>query len=300
MTKGIKLAFLAAIISGFAVFFNKFAMSFWTNSSVFTTAKNLIVVFFLISLMLLLKKRAELKNLSRKQWLQLVLIGLIGGSIPFLLFFKGLSLTSSINAAFFHKTLFVWVALMAVIFLKEKISSLQFLALGVLFAGIYLFGSPREFNFGYGELLILAATLLWAVENIIAKLTLKKLSPLIVGWGRMFFGSIFLFGFLLSTGTANKLLISDINSLGWLALSGLILLGYVTTWYSALKYAPATVVASVLVLAAPITAILNSVFITHQFNTSLILPIGLIALGVLIVSKIYERFRTFRQVCDAA
>lgn len=290
------MAFATALISGFAVFFNKFALSFWSNSSIFTIAKNLTAVFFLISLLLVFKKQKELKTLSKKQWFRLVIIGFIGGSVPFLLFFKGLSLTSAINAAFIHKTLFVWVALFAVPILKEKITGLQFLGLPVLFAGIYLFSSPAQFSLGFGELLVLSATLLWAVENIIAKITLKDISSMTVAWGRMFFGSLFLLGFLSATGGVSELFVFSPIKLGWLLLSGLVLFGYVLTWYTALKHAPVTVVSSILVLAAPITAILNSIFITHQFNNSLILPTIMILFGTLFVSKLYEWFTTFRQI----
>lgn len=288
--KGAYLALATAFISGFAVFFNKFSISFWDNSSVFTTAKNLVTVLLLVSLILFLKKIPELKKLSKKQWAQLVLIGFIGGSIPFLLFFKGLSLTAAANAAFIHKTLFIWVALMAVPFLKEKISGLQFLALGILFAGVYLFVSPKQFHFGYGEVLALLATFFWAVENVIAKKVLRNILPLILAWGRMFFGSIFLLIYLLYTGNFGALFSGvSFESLAWLFLSGFVLLGYVTTWYSALKYASATVVSSVLVLGAPITAVLNSLFITHQFNQEF-LPIILIILGVLLFTKLLQYY----------
>ncbi len=293
MSKGVYLAFLTALISGFAVFLNKFAVSVWSDSSVFTTAKNLVATVFLISLMVLLKRIPELKNLNKKQWLQLIVIGFIGGSVPFLLFFKGLSLTSATGAAFIHKTLFIWVALLAWPFLKEKISSLPFLALGIILAGVYLFNSPVEFHFGYGEILVLLATLLWAVENIIAKIALRNISALIVGSGRMFFGSVFLLGYLFCTGDLGQLFIFGATKTGWLFLSGIILFGYVVIWYSALKFAPVTVVSSFLVIAAPLTALLNSVFVTHNFRSSLILPTVLILTGVLVLSRIPGKFAIF-------
>lgn len=286
--KGVYLAFVTAVISGFAVFFNKFAIGFWQNSSIYTTAKNLVVALFLTSLILLLKKRTELKNLNKKQWLQLILIGLIGGSIPFLLFFKGLTMASVVNAAFIHKTLFVWVGLLAIPFLKEKISGLQWLALGVLLLGVYLFSAPGNFKIGYGEFLVFLATLMWAIENIIAKRVLKNISALTMGWGRMFFGSVFLLIYLSFTGNITQLSKFNFNSLGWLILVSAFLFVYVITWYSALKHAPATVVSSILVLAAPITAILNSNFLA--------LPTALILLGALLISKFYGRFKVFRQV----
>lgn len=287
--KGVYLALFTAIISGFAVFLNKFAVDFWTNSSVFTTAKNLIVAILLTSLILLVKKLPELKKLSKKDWGRLVIIGFIGGSIPFLLFFKGLTIASATTAAFIHKTLFIWVAIFAVPILKEKISKLQIAALGLLIIGTYLLSMPIKIQFGYGEFLILLATLFWAIENIIAKIALRNISPFIIAWGRMFFGSIFLLIYLAFAGGIEQLFVFSATKFGWLMLSGIILFGYVTTWYSALKSAPATVVSSVLVIAAPITALLNSVFITHQIKISAVLPILLISIGVILIGQIFQK-----------
>lgn len=287
--KGVYLALATAFISGLAVFFNKFAIGFWSSSSSFTTAKNIAVAVLLTSVIILFRKLPELKNLTKKDWVRLVTIGLVGGAIPFLLFFKGLSLTQASNVAFIHKTLFIWIAIMAIPILKEKLSSLQVLSFAFLGLGAYLLISPSNFTVGMGEMLAFSATLLWAVENIIAKITLKNISATTVAWGRMFFGSVFLIGYLAVIGEIGQLFVFSADKFGWLMLSGVLLFGYVTTWYSALKFAPATVVSSILVIAAPITALLNSIFITHTFKPTLILPIILITIGVVLMSQIYKK-----------
>lgn len=294
--KGIYLAFLTALISGFAVFLNKFAVSIWNNSSVFTTAKNMVAAGFLISFIFLLKKLPELKTLSKKQWLLLAAIGLIGGSVPFLLFFKGLTLTSAVSAAFIHKTLFIWVALMALLFLKEKISSLQFLALGIILIGVYFLKPFGNFHFGYGEFLILSATFLWAIENIIAKFALRNIPALTVGSARMFFGSFFLLFYLFFTDNLGQLFVFSGAKAGWLIISGAILFGYVFTWYSALKFAPATTVSTILVVAGPITLFLDSIFITRHFAALPVIPIVMITAGALFFAQ--NKFYYGRRVAD--
>jgi drug/metabolite transporter (DMT)-like permease len=233
--------------------------------------------------------------LNKKQWLKLVVIGIIGGSAPFLLFFKGLSLTATVNAAFIHKTLFIWVALLAIPFLKEKISSFQLLSFGTLLLGVYLFIRPENLTFGLGELLVFLATFLWAVENVIAKVTLREVKPLIVAWGRMFFGSIILLTYILLSGGISQLVSGSGIQIVWLLLSGLILFGYVVTWYSALKFAPATVVSAVLVIAAPITAVLNMIFVTQQIKASLIIPSLLIGLSVFVISRLFGRLKLVKK-----
>ncbi|MBU2635458.1 EamA family transporter, partial [Patescibacteria group bacterium] len=112
MKKGYLLVFLTAIISGFSIFINRFGVSI-INPYIFTFLKNASVAVFLLSILLLFKDWKVLKKIKKKQWVLLILIGLIGGSIPFLLFFKGLSITTAANGAFLHKTMFIYVALLA-------------------------------------------------------------------------------------------------------------------------------------------------------------------------------------------
>ena len=294
--KGIYFALITAFISGVSVFLNKFAVTFWSNSSVFTTAKNLVVVILLTSLVILGKKFLELKNLSKKDWLRLVAIGFIGGSVPFLLFFKGLTMASATNAAFIHKTLFIWIAILAVPILKEKLSKIQIAGFGILILGTFLFVGPIKLKFGLGELLMFLAVIFWSVENIIAKITLRKISPIITAWGRMFFGSGFLLGYLYFAGELEQLFVFTPQKIGWLVFLGILLFGYVVTWYSSLKYAPVTVVSAVLTVGAPITALLDALFVSHQIKPSVVLSGLIIATGIILIIRFYERAHSVLQI----
>ncbi len=265
MKKGIYLVLITTLISGLANFFNKFAMqALGKDAFQYTFLKNGLVAIIISVVIVGLMVLPKLKKMSYSDWFKLLLIGLVGGGIPFLLFFKGLSLTSAVSASFIHKTLFVWVALLALPLLKEKISGLQFIALGVLLLGNIIFESFKGLSWGMGETLILFATLFWAIETILAKKMLQTIDPLILAWARMFFGSCFIIVFLAATNNIAGTFNLNLQQMPWLLLVSLFLMGYIITWYSALKKLPANVVSSILVLASPITTILNSVFVSHK------------------------------------
>ncbi len=265
--KGLYLVLSTAVISGFAMFFSSFATKAVGNSHVYTTAKNIIVGLILTGLVLTPFIMPKLKKIRPADWLKLILIAVIGGSIPFLLFFKAVSLaSSSVNTAFIHKTLFIWVSLLAVWFLKERLGKLQYLALVLLFLGNFILLGFKTISFGYPEMLVLLATLMWAVEFVIAKKVLKNIEPEIVAWARMFFGSIILMGFIVYIGKAGDLLALNLNQWLWVAFTSVLLLAYVLTWYKALKYLPAVTVTSILVLASPITTTLNNIFVSHKYS----------------------------------
>ena len=82
------------------------------------------------------------------------------------------------------------MAIFGLTYLKEKLSSLQIMAIALLFASNLLIGGFKGFTFSTGELMVLAATIFWAVENIIAKKVLEGVDPDIVVGARMGLGSL--------------------------------------------------------------------------------------------------------------
>lgn len=258
------LALLAAIISGTNNFLTKIAVTAVKDPIVYTTLKNGIVAIFLIGLVFLLKQWPEIRSASKKQLLQLVAIGTVGGSVPFALYFTGLTKTTATNASLIHVTLLVWVFLFALPILKERMNPLQWLGVGALFTANLFIGGFTGFKYNAGELMILIATILWGAENVIAKRALHNLSSVTVAAARMTLGSLILFFISLPrSGVATALTLNP-TQWGWTLLTSALLVGYVFSWYTALKYAPATYIATLLVPAALITNSLSAIFVTHS------------------------------------
>jgi drug/metabolite transporter (DMT)-like permease len=258
---GILLALGTAAISGFAVFLNADAVRAFGDATAYTTAKNLVAALVLLAVVGAGSRTGGARLTrprTRGQWAGLTAIGLVGGSLPFVLFFEGLSRASSAQAAFLHKTLLVWVAVLALVFLGERLSRLHVLAIVLLVLGqIGLVGGVG--GFGSPEAMILAATLLWSIEVVVAKRLLRGVSSWTVAVARMGLGSAVLLGWVAVRGDLGLLTSMTGEQLGWVLLTGVLLAGYVGTWFAALQRAPAVDVTAVLVLAAPVTAGLNAV-----------------------------------------
>lgn len=249
---------------------------------VFTAVKNAGVGLLILAILLAFRKWKLVKKLNRKELIYLFLIGIIGGSIPFYLYFTGLTQIPAANAAIIHKSLVIWVALMAIPLLKEKMSPLQIFGVILLFGANLLVGGFQGFTFHEGELLILVATIFWAIENILAKKILPTVDPDIVTAFRMGFGSIIL---LVAAGiTAPSALIKSLSltSTQWffMIITMATLLGYVMSWYRALKYAPATTVTSILVASTLVTNVLSAIFVTHAWTMLMGIQAILMIIGV--------------------
>jgi drug/metabolite transporter (DMT)-like permease len=253
---GIALALIASGISGVSIFVNSYAVKQIADPAIFTTLKNGLAAAVLLVLALSVVRRADFQHIGRREWLGVAVVGLVGGGICFLLFFTGLALASAPSAAFIHKTLFVWVALLAVPLLGERLGLLQIGALSTLLGAQLLIAPPTGVTWGAGETMIAAATLLWAVEVVLARRLLVRVPASVLGVGRLGIGLIVLAGYLALTGRLPLLTELTATQWAWATFTGLLLAGYVASWFGALSRAPATVVTSVLVLGAPITAAL--------------------------------------------
>jgi drug/metabolite transporter (DMT)-like permease len=257
---GIGLAATTALISGVAVFLNANGVKQVPDPAVYTTLKNGVAAIVLITLLAATpSSRRMIPALSRRQWLALASIGVIGGSVPFLLFFGGLAQASAPSAAFIHKTLFVWVALLALPLLGERLGWPQLAAMALLLGSQVLLVNPADVRWGSGETMIAAATLLWSMEVILARRLLPAIPSLVGGAARLGLGLVVLVAYLAISGRLAAIGAVSASGWVWILVTGLLLAGYVATWYAALKRAPATIVTSVLVAAAPVTAGLTAI-----------------------------------------
>ncbi len=240
LKKSIVYALLTAIISGISIFYSKISLT-KIDPLILTTARNFWVgaLFGGIGMFGGFRVFREIGKIEKKDKIILVLIGLIGGAMPFYLFFTGLKFTDAQTANFIHKTLFIWVLVLSVLFLKEKINLSYLIGFVLLFIS-NLFFAPGNLTLGKGEVMILTATLLWSIENILAKKILRNVSSNLVSLARMGIGSILLLGAVFLTGKSNLLFTLDPKQLSVIFIGGTILFFYVFTWYRALKYAPAT------------------------------------------------------------
>ncbi len=262
---GLLLALVTAAISGFAVFFNSFGVKAVGNATTYTTLKNTVAFLVLligVTVLMAADRPRERVVLTRpntmQQWLGLAVVGVLGGAVAFVLFFEGLARASSSNAAFLHKTLLIWVALLAVPLLGERLGRWHLLAITLLVVGQVGLAGGAAAAFGQGELMILAATVVWAVEVVLAKWLLRDLSSWTLGLTRMGVGSAVLLAWTAARGGLAMVGSLTTEQWGWVLFTGLLLAGYVSAWYAALARAQAVDVTAVLVVGAVITVLLGA------------------------------------------
>lgn len=290
--KGIILAFVTSVISGIAIFYSKISVV-KIDPLILATARNSYVGMIFLLFFLLTGNIKQLFKLSKKELIILLIIGVVGGSIPFYLFFSGVKLIGAQSANMIHKSLFIWVAILGILTLKEKVNISYILAGILVCIGTYFF-TPFTLKFGKGEQLILIATIFWSIENVLAKKILSKTSSELVALFRMVVGGVILVLITLFSGKG-KLFIG-LNFMQWktIFIGGSILFFYVFTWYKALKYAPISLVSLILTFSLVVGNMLSGSFtriplLKNDWYTTICI---VAAMGVLIIPLI-KKFRLF-------
>ncbi len=294
-SKGILFAFIASIISGIAIFYSKISVS-KINPLILTTSRNFYVGLLFLFLMVFSGKLKEIRKINRSQFIPLLLIGAIGGALPFYLFFAGLQFIPAITANLIQKTLFIWVTILAVIYLKEKINRWYVASFILILLGNFYFANFK-INLGKGELMVLIATLLWSIENVLAKKLLKTVSSELVGLFRMGIGGSLLLLTSIISGKGSIFLTLDLNKLLTIFIGGTILFFYVYTWYKALKFAPASLVTLILTFAVVVGNILNGSFAVVKIGVKDVyssLLIGAATVIILIITNVKSKNTKFQ------
>ena len=265
---GLQRAVAAAVVSGGAVYVNGEAVGRFPSPTVYTTGKNLVAGVLLVAIAMVVaqhRRQVDAEGdasvstaLEPRQAAGLATVAVVGGAVPFVLFFEGLARATSSDAAFIHKTLVVWVAILAVVVLRERFTLVHLGSVALLIvAQIAVANGVGSLRPGTGEAMILAATLCWSVELIVVKRLVESVQPSMVAASRIGGGAVLLILWLSVTGRFDSLTSLTSTQWAWLALTGSILSIFVSVWFAAVARAQVIDVAAVLVLGAVITGVLD-------------------------------------------
>lgn len=164
-------------------------------------------------------------QISITEHIKLAVLGLVGVSLCYYFYFRGLEISSTFNAALFEAATPLLTFLIALICRKESFNQSQFIGLLVAYFGVMVIaaqGNIRniiDMKFNLGDLLLLASTVCFAVYNILCKEFTTTLSATLETFYIFAYGTIGLLPWLsLSIKEKAKIdLILNMHSIGCIA-----------------------------------------------------------------------------------
>ena len=282
---GLLLLFVTAIVSGVSTFVNSYAVA-GTNSDAFVTVRNLAVAAMNVPVAFLGSRSAR-APLTGSDWGRLVAIGVVGGAIPFLLFFHGLQLAAAAGgattASFFYRSLFLMATVLGIVVLRERFHARAALAASLLLGCSFHMLSVSSPVLTDGTIFVVAATALWAVEYTISKRALRDLPSGTVALGRMGIGGGVLAGYLALTSQLGAVGAMTGPQWIWLLISAGFLVAFVATWYAGLKRVDLGTSTSILVLGYPVTWMLGVLVRGGSYSGTVAVGAAIVVAGVALV-----------------
>jgi drug/metabolite transporter (DMT)-like permease len=256
----------------------------------------------IILLPLLLKRRKEIWEITLREWIALLFIGLGGSAFALVLFSSAFSYTNPSIVILLQKLQPIIATILAIIILREKVSKKFFLiALGML-VGAYFISFPGGFpdigvtgfpNAVKGALLALGAATLWGASTVFGKYALKRISFQTVTALR------FAIGFL---GLLAYVLIAKIDFLMRLSLHDILFIIIIAVvsgsislfiYYRGLVSTKASYATFIEVVGYPIgSVVINWIFLDATLSAMQIVGTAILLIALIFLSKVHSKENT--------
>ncbi|WP_235814599.1 DMT family transporter [Propionispora sp. 2/2-37] len=125
---------------------------------------------------------------GRVQWGPLVILGFVGTFLYHVLFFFSLHYTSAVNSSLIGASNPMMTAVLAALFLRDRLDTLRLLGIALSFSGVVLtitggdWSVVSGFAFNAGDLFMFAAVFSWAAYAVLSRCYMQRfqLSPLMI------------------------------------------------------------------------------------------------------------------------
>lgn len=252
------------------------------NPLIFSTQSLLISLLFTTIFALIYFKGKlihNIKSLPLPSLGLIVLVGTFASGFTILLRFLGLMESTGTFATLSQVITTSLTALLALIFLKEKLLKAfwGFFAIIILATYFVSVGKIAVASIKTGDMFIILSTFFLATGNIFSGIAVRQASPILVSVGRFLVGFIFLLmvSFIIVGGKIFNF------SNYWVLVSGLFWSISIITFNLALQKIGVTLVTSLLMIAPVITMVLEYLLLGYNFTL-----VQVIAALVVVISGI--------------
>lgn len=276
----------AVIFWGASFVATKYLLDFISPETIISMRLILAVILLLI-IALLTKSKFKLNLKNQKNIFILALIGVFHLWIQI----TGMKFTSASNTGWIIGTAPIFIALLGLVFLNEKISLVNFFGILIATLGLLLLigkGNPLKIEFlkNKGDFLVLASAFTWGIYSIINKKISLDYSPLMIILFLFIMMTVIIIPFNINYQAIQS--INNLNLTGWISIMFLGLfcsgISYVI-WAFALRDLEAKKVGAYLYFE-PLVTVTAAWLLLNEETTFLMLFSGFIIIaGVILVNR---------------
>ena len=284
-TTGVIFSLVNSLSLGILGVVDKIGSGHFSNSIVFSTQSVFFSLLFVSIFALFYNQTSfssQLKKTPIKIWIYIILVGIFASGLFILFRFLGLQQSTGTFATLGQVVITAETAILAAIFLKEKLSKTFWLLFVAILIAMYLVsvGAFKLNTLQTGDNLIIFGASFVAVANIFSKLVVNKIGPVFLSVGRFFFGLLF----LLLTTLVFFHNVTIITFSIWSLISGFFWSINVIAFNFAIKKIGVTFATALLMIAPIYTMLLEYIILKQTFNLiQIIAALIVVVCGVLMV-----------------
>lgn len=269
------MAFLVTFIWGSSFVLVKIGLSEIPPIS-FAMVRFLIAGTLMLIISLLRNRWSKITKLIKEDFIALSVLGLTGYTLFFIFAFEGMLFTTASNASIVTNFAPIFIAILSVLFLNEKLNIRRIIGIPMSFLGVLLVVTEGDLANLFsidkilGDLLIVISAFFWAIYTIYSKPIFEEEDTFAITTMSMILGAIYLipFAFMLE----NPSVIIEISLLAWAIIVFLALFGSVVAyllWNEIVSKIDATLAGTTLFLIPIFTIILAVILIGEILPFSL-------------------------------
>lgn len=139
------------------------------------------------------KKSVVEDSINKKEYLILSLTAVFGALVAPALFLTGLSRITAVNAALLANSEIIFIIVLGIVFLKEKIGKKDFIGFAFLLLGAIFLSTNNLQNITFnpslfGSILVITASFFWSMDTILSKYLSNKSNILFITALKAFIG----------------------------------------------------------------------------------------------------------------
>lgn len=153
----------------------------------FATFRFFIASILMAVFLVATRQFSAIRTFEKRDWGIFLILGFVGVFLCYVLTFSALTLTTATDGGVLINLDAIFIAILSILFLKEKFTSFKFAGFFTAFLGVILILTGGQFSYGaltssriLGNFLIVASAVCWAVFSVIGKTVTDKFEPALV------------------------------------------------------------------------------------------------------------------------
>lgn len=234
----------------------------------------------------------KIADIPKKKLALLVFVGLTSGVLAPYLWFKGLHLTTAVNAELFSRSEMIFLIILSVLLLHEKISKYQMLSLGVIILGmlcVALSGFSVAIALNRGDAFVLLSAITYSFGGVFVKRDMTDIAPEVIIFIRASLATIF---FVSVSFFIRNTLISELRTMPPELMTALLSYGFIAkflgiySYHESIDRLKVSTVSMFSTLAIVGGIIFAAFYLKEEIHLYQIAGATLIILGVLMMQRV--------------